>query len=377
MTDIRKQSLAQWAIVNLGQLESSEAVIPEMESVSGDASFRRYFRLRSAVTGKTWVAVDAPPENEDSDQFIAIANLFAEAGARVPAILAADLTQGFMLLQDFGDQLYLPLLLEDQALMSKEAWPSTIPPKRTHDLYQGAMAALVKLQCQSNEGNEGNLTGNLPRYDESKLLLEMNLFPEWFCQYLCGLELGVGERQLLETTFQFLASSALTQPQVIVHRDYHSRNLMVLPQTIGGEDGSPGMIDFQDAVLGAYSYDLVSLLRDCYIRWPDTLVCQWALDYKMLAVTHGVLPNSYSDEQFLRDFDLMGLQRHFKVMGIFARLAIRDNKPTYLADIPLVINYFSDVAKHYAELDDFMTWFEQRVLPVATEKLAGLGNSDA
>jgi aminoglycoside/choline kinase family phosphotransferase len=196
----------------------------------------------------------------------------------------------------------------------------------------------------------------------------MQLFEEWFCEEFLCLQLATEDRELIAATLRFLEDAALGQASVAVHRDYHSRNLMLLDSAVFGKAAGPGVIDFQDAVSGAYTYDLVSLLRDCYIQWSPQQVREWALYYLDQAQISAAIPAT-TTEQFLRDFDLMGLQRNLKVMGIFARLCIRDKKSQYLADIPLVIQYFLNVSQHYPELAHFRDWFSNAVLPIAISKL--------
>ena len=343
--DERQTQLANWAAATLALPEGET----RLTTVSGDASFRRYFRLK--LTSRTVIAVDAPPEHEDNPRFVKVAQLMREAGVCVPEIIAADLAQGFLLLSDLGDELYLPALLQSQ-----ESGTSDV----AEHLYGLAITALVQLQ-------QGVDKERLDPYDRNQLRTEMALFDEWFCRGLMELELDPGEMAVIEQAYDFLEEAALAQTQVAVHRDYHSRNLMVLDgksETMTG----PGVIDFQDAVSGAYTYDLVSMLRDCYIRWPVEQVEQWALVYLREATAANVLVD-ITPATLMRDFDLMGLQRHFKVLGIFSRLSLRDNKTGYLADIPLVIRYFLEVADKYPEMAEFVAWFRQRVLPVATDKL--------
>lgn len=313
--------------------------------VSGDASFRRYFRL--AIDGQTFIAVDAPPDHEDSASFIHVDELFLSAGVRVPKIYAVDLDLGFMLIEDFGDETYLPTLLNAQSSQGSES-----PNK----LYADAIDALVMLQKRVDKKR-------LDPYCQRELRREMNLFPEWMCEKFLGIALDATTRELINNSFEFLEEAALSQPTVAVHRDYHSRNLLVLDSA-----GGPGVIDFQDAVCGPYTYDLVSLLRDCYIAWPQPRIDDWAAYYLESALKAGIISGT-TPAQLARDFDLMGLQRHLKVMGIFCRLCLRDNKSAYLADIPLVIQYFLDVGQRYPEIGAFLTWFRSEVLPRAREKL--------
>ena len=349
--DARIQELTVWANAALDQLIPGKENWIELVSVSGDASFRRYFRARLAQG--SFIAVDAPPTNEDNKAFVRISNLFRDASVLTPTVLSVDYELGFMLLDDFGDRLYLHQLLRLQELGSI---------KDSAKLYRQAIDTLINIQS-------GVKCERLDPYDRDRLHDEMMLFEKWFCEeYLC-LQLSDGDRELVARTFTFLEDAALGQTRVAVHRDYHSRNLMVLDPKVFGEDTGPGVIDFQDAVSGAYTYDLSSLLRDCYIQWPPDRVREWALYYFERAKIEAVITES-DPEQFFRDLDLMGLQRNLKVMGIFARLCIRDKKPQYLADIPLVIQYFLDVSQQYPELVHFRDWFTQKVLPTAKLKFS-------
>lgn len=345
MDDTRHQQLHHWT----GQVLSH--LLPDLPGgdltlsiVSGDASFRRYFRLE--VEGHSYMAVDAPPEHEDNPRFVRICNLFREAGVQAPKVFATDYDQGFLLLEDFGDDLYLTALLEAQ-----QAGDLNL----ADTLYRDAIDALVTFQ--------GGLDSNrLDPYDRGELHREMTLFDEWFCAGLLKQDLDATARKLIAETYEFLEDAALAQTVVAVHRDYHSRNLLRLDEFRFGT--GPGIIDFQDAVAGACTYDLVSLLRDCYIRWDESRVEQWAHYYYDRAVEQRVI-SDIDFAQLQRDMDLMGLQRHLKVMGIFSRLDIRDKKSRYLADIPLVIRYFLDVAGRHPELDAFVDWFRHTLLPAA------------
>lgn len=352
MTDVRKDRLQAWFEQQSRSLFSGESPQPNLSPVSGDASFRRYFRGR--VGEQAYILVDAPPDNEDNPSFVKVSELFKQAGVNVPDIYAVDYEDGFMLLEDFGDALYLPELESSKRAAGKAL------PKNAESLYRAAIASLLKLQS-------GVDAAQLPPYDEAQLRREMALFPEWFCGRFLGLELSADEEALLETTFAFLVDQALQQPVVAVHRDFHSRNLMLLPTAVEDRLSPPGVIDFQDAVGGPYTYDAVSLFRDCYVEWPEEWVRRWALQYFHQARTSLAL--DIDEARFVRDFDLIGLQRHLKVIGIFSRLAIRDNKPGYLADIPLVVSYLLSVARSYNELADFVAWFDHRVAPEAATKL--------
>jgi len=347
MTD-RESRLQDWTRQQLARLHGSKADSVSLLNLSGDASFRRYFR--ASLADATYMAVDSPPETEDNHAFVRIADVLRKAGVFAPRVLAVDYEQGFMLQEDFGDELYLGVL--------KQNFDA---PDRVDDLYKRAIDALVTLQKHVD-------TDFLPHYDSQLLHSEMQLFQDWFCGAFLELELQQQETQLILDSQQFLASTALAQPQVVVHRDYHSRNLMVPDRDRYPADFIPGVIDFQDAVVGAYTYDLVSLLRDCYISWPLSQVQFLALYYKQQAEDQGVI-SGISEAEFFRHFDLMGLQRNLKVIGIFARLCIRDNKPQFLADIPQTIRYFTEVAAAYPELQEFLQWFRQRIQSLADQRL--------
>jgi len=341
----RELQLQEWVDGELERLLEESALHAPLKIVSGDASFRRYFR--ATVNESTYIAVDAPPEHEDSGQFVKVAELLESAGVRVPEIFSCDFESGFMLLEDFGDDTYLPALLDIQNANDFET---------ADRIYKQVIDALVLIQSNS-------LKGQLDPYDRAKLRREMDLFTEWFCAGLLKMEISDDEHALIAGALHFLEDSALSQATVLVHRDFHSRNLMLLEQGSG-----PGIIDFQDAVIGPYTYDLVSLLRDCYICWPRDLVAKWA-DYYLLRARESGVEVPADPAQFTRDFDLMGLQRHLKVLGVFARLAIRDNKTRYLADIPLVIHYFMEISGGYPELGAFRAWFQATVLPLAKERI--------
>jgi hypothetical protein len=287
---------------------------------SGDASFRRYFRVYSG--NETFIAMDAPPDREDCYPFVTIDDLLAGNQVHVPAILAQDLTAGFLLLEDFGDRQYLQALDEANA----------------DALYADALDSLFHLHQQVPH----NL---LPRYDDKLLYNEMQLFVDWYLVHHLGCKLNHRQLDVWAGITQLLAENALEQPRVFVHRDFHSRNLMVTTER------NPGVLDFQDAVAGPITYDLVSLLRDCYIRWPQERVATWAADYHARLIQHGLCEAPL--ETFARWFDLMGMQRHLKAIGIFARLKHRDGKDNYLQDIPRTYQYIADLYPHYPELAKF------------------------
>jgi len=284
---------------------------------SEDASFRSYHRLSQG--GQSWIVMDAPPEQESCDQFIHIAEKISAVGLTAPEIIEKNLQQGYLLLTDFGDTSYLSVLDTDT-----EA-----------SLYRDAMAALLTMQKRLD-------ADDLPRYDENLLNREMDLFRDWFLRELLGIDLSESQLSRWDSIKKILIHSALEQPQVFVHRDYHSRNLMKIPA------GNPGILDFQDAVKGPITYDLVSLLRDCYIDWPGARVDQLVLDYYILTIVNK-LTDAKSD-QFIHWFNQMGIQRHLKAIGIFSRLKIRDGKAGYLWDIPRTLNYLVQASADEASM---------------------------
>lgn len=288
-------------------------------AVSGDASFRRYFRV--LTNQLSYIVMDAPPDHENCESFIEITHLLEEGGLHVPHIFAADLNKGFLLLSDLGNELYLNHLNDNNV----------------DALYADALDALLKIQTLN--------PSTLPPYSRSLLVGEMELFREWFLSKHLGLSLHRQHHQILDHTFTTLSGTALSQPQVFVHRDFHSRNLMLTPEN------NPGILDYQDAVLGPVSYDLLSLLKDSYIAWPRAQVIGWALKYRDSIVSAGII-KPVDDKTFIRWFDLMGVQRQLKVCGIFARLYYRDAKPNYLRDIPLTFRYLNEASALYTETED-------------------------
>ena len=306
--------------------------------LAGDASFRRYFRLR--WDGGTAVACVAPPATEKNAEFLAVREQFAAAGVRVPGLLGADLERGYLLLEDLGDALLLPALA-----------PATVEAR--YGQAMDLLAALARAPC-----------GALPPYDDAALQAELALFPEWFCEQLLGLPLDAAARGHFDALGTRLLASAAAQPRVPVHRDFHSRNLLITGEGLA-------TIDFQDALCGPVTYDLVSLLRDCYCRWPDADVQRWARAFHGRLATAG-LPGLPAADDFLVAFDLMGLQRHLKVLGIFARLALRDGKDGYLGDLPRVYGYVRAVlAAHPGEpaLAAFAAWLDAVVAPRLPDRL--------
>ncbi len=315
--DDRQQQLNAWLSKTLPDADF------KLTTASADASFRRYFRvhLASAYMGnQTLIAMDAPPQQEDCTPFVTVAKLFLDTGLNVPKVIAQDLANGFLLLSDLGNDTYLQHLNNETAQM----------------LYFDATNALIKLQLASK-------SHDLPAYDEALLTREMQLFPDCYVSKHLGQTLNAEQQGWLQQTFTSLNKNILSQGQVTVHRDYHSRNLMVT------HDNTPGILDFQDAVHGAITYDLVSLLKDAYIQWDEEQVIDMAVRYWEPAKKAG-LPVANDFSEFYRDFEWMGAQRHIKVLGIFARLSHRDGKDGYLKDMPLVMHYLRKVCERYVEL---------------------------
>jgi hypothetical protein len=303
------------------------ADLVRLEPASADASFRRYFR--AFTDHGSHIVMDAPPAHEDCRPWLHVARLFRAAGVNTPEILAENLAEGFLLISDLGSTTYLAALTEDNA----------------DALYRDANAALVKIQLASHPGE-------LPPYDAELLMREMRLFPEWYLsRHLC-VDLDDAQRQVLEDTFQRILANNLAQPRVYVHRDWHSRNLMRT-----GTD-NPGVIDFQDAVYGPITYDLVSLYKDAYIRWDEERVLDWTVRYWEVA-RKARLPVQADFGDFYRDFEWMGVQRHIKVLGIFARLCHRDGKDGYLKDMPLVMDYLRRACQRYNGLGDLLRLLDQ------------------
>lgn len=323
---LRKQKALSWLTNDL------RLKIAEFEPASSDASFRRYFRV---VHQKgTHIVMDAPPEKENLQAFVKVAELFAAADLNVPYILQQNIDQGFLFLEDFGTCCLLDKLNNTNS----------------DRLYQQAMDSLFTLQSNINI-NECDL----PQYDYQLLERELNIFSEWFLQKRMDITLSEENRSMLEKVGKLLIESALEQPLVCVHRDYHSRNLMCL------QKHSPGIIDFQDAVIGPVTYDLVSLLRDCYISWPEKQIETWMNSYFM-RLQHAQAIFS-SKAQFRRWFDLMGMQRHLKAVGIFARLNLRDGKSDYLKDIPRTLQYIDTISNRYPELSAFNYFLHKQIMP--------------
>jgi N-acetylmuramate 1-kinase len=310
--DARREALQRWLQAALQGARFTLAPASE------DASFRRYFRA-ALDDGRSFVAMDAPPDKEDCRPFVRVAGLLREAGVHAPEVLAEELSQGFLLLTDLGTRTYLQVLDAANAAA----------------LYADATDTLVRWQRASRPDV-------LPPYDEALLRREMQLFPEWYVARHKGVALAPGQKEDLETVFSLLARSALAQAPVYVHRDYMPRNLMVC-------EPNPGVLDFQDAVYGPISYDMASLMRDAFISWDEERVIDWTARYWEKA-KHAGLPVDADFGEFWRAFEWMGLQRHLKVLGIFARINYRDGKPKYLQDTPRFVGYARAVAGRYRDL---------------------------
>ena len=315
-SDERQQQLLHWLV----DIYSGQNIT--LAPVSGDASFRRYFRFY--INDAALIAVDAPPALENNQPFVDVTEQLLKHRVTVPEIYHASLQHGFFVLQDFGDQLLLDVLNE----------------KSADDLYAIAFDSLAKIQTIDAH--------SLPAYDSALLQREMELFSDWYLVKHKGINIDAATRATLSSTYALLENNALEQAQVFVHRDYHSRNLMLL------DDNSLGIIDFQDAVRGPITYDLVSLLRDCYIAWPQEKIAQWLKKYYVRIPE----PRDFDEQQFQRWFDLMGIQRHLKASGIFCRLNYRDGKPAYLNDIPRTLNYVMQVSSQYDELKPFHSFLQ-------------------
>jgi aminoglycoside/choline kinase family phosphotransferase len=328
-SDARLALIHEWVS---GPLKlNATAIVP----ASSDASFRRYFRV-STADGRTFVVMDAPPGKEDVRPYLAVSGLLESTGVHVPHVHEQDIERGLLLLEDLGSTLYL-------ARLNAGDDPDS--------LYGDALNALATIQLQGRDA-----AAELAPYDREALMREMALMPEWFCARHLALEAVPADQAVIGRAFELLIAEALAQPQVFVHRDYHSRNLMVT------RERNPGVIDFQDAVRGPIGYDLVSLLKDCYISWPRERVERWVSGYRALLAKRGGAVGK-DEREFLRWFDFIGVQRHIKVLGIFARLWYRDGKSGYLRDLPLTLEYVRDTCRRYAELAELSQLVEARFVP--------------
>ena len=337
-SDSRLAALTQWVVGTLGFVDC------RIEPASADASFRRYFRLTRGA--ETHIVMDAPPDKEDLGPFVGVARTLAGMGLNVPIVLARDEAQGFLLLSDLGSLQYL-----DELKSGREV----------DRLYADALAALVRMQTA-----DPGAARRLPPYSHALLLREMELLPEWFIGRHLGLAVGAAERSMLDGLFGALADAALAQPVAFVHRDYHSRNLLLC------DEANPGILDFQDAVHGPVTYDAVSLLKDCYIAWPPERVRTWLLRYRAKLIEAGFALTG-DEADFVRWFDLMGLQRHIKVLGIFARLYYRDGKAGYLKDLPRVLDYTREAAARYVETAEFAHYVTACIDPAFAAAQARVG----
>ena len=330
MNEEKQRQLTEWILTYLPEKNDLQGTL-ELQAIAGDAGFRRYYRLN---TTPSMIAVDSPPNKENNPAYVEISLALNARGIRRPHLYAVDFSLGFLLLEDLGEQLLQPLLSAETA----------------ENLYDQA-----ELMLQSIQKSEPD-TAIFPIYNKAALTQEFDLFANWFVKKMLGVLIDDQTNSMLNTLCTDLSNNAISQPQVIVHRDYHSRNLMV------ADDQQLAVIDFQDAVIGPITYDLVSLLKDCYVFWPRELVEGRALNYRQ-QLEDSELMVGVDEQTFLRWFDLMGLQRHIKVMGVFARLALRDGKTEYLHDLPLAIAHVLDVVSRYPAAAPFGHWFEAEVKP--------------
>ncbi|MEO8314327.1 MAG: phosphotransferase [Pseudomonadota bacterium] len=331
--DLRLHNLRSWLNEQGGFDPLS--IVP----ASADASFRRYFRI-SRSDGTTCIGMDAPPDHEDLGGYLRVSGLLAQCDIHVPHVITADTGLGYAVLEDLGSTHMLTALNAGVA---------------AEGLYRDALATLAHLQLHGEAASH-----KLPPYDRATLLREMQLLPDWYCRHHLQFEPDAGALQLLHDTFELLVAEALAQPEVFVHRDYHSRNLMITAVH------SPGVIDFQDALRGPVGYDLASILKDCYVDWPRVQVESWVAGHRehlLAGGSQGKALAGGSAAQFLRWFDFIGLQRHIKVLGIFARLCWRDGKTGYLADLPRTLRYVQEVAHAYPELARFAVFVDQQLAP--------------
>jgi aminoglycoside/choline kinase family phosphotransferase len=301
-----------------------------LEPASSDASFRSYWRTQHA--GTSWIVMDSPPAQEDPRPWLAMNARLAAAGLHVPVVQAHDLEQGFLLIEDLGTRLYLPALNDESA----------------DQLYHDAMDALLRMQSRMDYSD-------LPPFDHALLVRGLEVMPEWFLGRHLGHTPDCDEWDVLEAAFDVVIHNALQQPRCFVHRDFHSRNLLIV------DDNNPGIIDFQGALAGPITYDLASLLRDAYITWPRARIEAWVESYRLRLIDAGLIGDDIDRARFLRWFDLTGLHRHIRVLGQFYRLWYRDGKPGYLADVPRVYHYVVSVARSYPELGDFVALLERHV----------------
>jgi aminoglycoside/choline kinase family phosphotransferase len=310
-------------------LDNGELIL---KPLPGDAGFRRYFRIKSQPS---LIAVSSPPDKENNASFVSISLAFQVSSIRTPKIYAIDFHNGFMLLEDLGEQLLHPLLNHNTV----------------NSYYNKAESILIDMQSVSND------TDIFPKYDRENLEHELSLFKSWFIDRLLSSEVNNNGENILRGISTLLTENALHQPQGIVHKDFHSRNIMLM------KSKELAIIDYQDAVIGPITYDLVSLLKDCYISWPREMIIARVLNFKRQLQAKMIIEDA-DDLTFIKWFDLMGLQRHIKVLGIFSRLALRDSKPNYLKDLPLVVEYVMDVSLRYSDTSTFGKWFKKTIYPI-------------
>lgn len=334
--DPRAAARTAWARAALGDPTAAPV------RASMDAGFRSYWRVQtpsSAGLLKSVIVMDSPPDKEAVQPWLRIRDLLESGDVRVPGVLAQDIEAGFLLLEDLGVDTYLHVINSDNADL----------------LFDHAISQLLKLQAIPP-------TDDLPGYDEAMLARELRLFDEWFCGHHLGMNLDCGDLDVLDAAYRFLIDSALAQPQVLVHRDFMARNLMpVQGESAEGEPAGPAVLDFQDAVRGPIAYDALSLFKDAFLSWPTPRVTIWLQQYHARASEAGLPVPQLA--QFLRDAELIGVQRHLKVIGIFARLQHRDGKPKYLADAPRFFGYIDEVLPRYPELQGLQRFIERKVKP--------------
>ena len=328
-TDVRFNELQDW-LAGLDRIFEGRPV-----PASSDASFRRYFRVQGQGDD-SYIVMDAPPDREDSQPFVQVAEFLRQMNLNCANVLQADFDQGFLLLTDLGTVQYLTEL--------------NARPETADGLYSDALRALLRMQTGG-----AKFQSELPPYDDAMLASEMEIFVEWLCGEHLGIRFARGEQNAWESFRNMIVDSAMKQPPVFVHRDYHSRNLMLTRKN------NPGILDFQDAVEGPLTYDLVSLLKDCYIRWPREQVDAWATDYYRRLPSN--MQFARDDKDFLASFELMGVQRHLKAAGIFARLLIRDGKPGYLKDVPRTLRYVAELGDRYSGFEFMSELISSRILP--------------
>jgi aminoglycoside/choline kinase family phosphotransferase len=334
----RIESFRSWVSDALGGLGESVAQPTPLEPVPADASSRAFYRVRTSRG--SWIAIDSPPSIENNAQYVRLSRLYLDAGLNVPRVLAHDLESGFLLVSDLGTKLVHDIIDADNA----------------DALYASALRNLIRIQKLPAESE------SIPPYTRERLEMEVGLFSEWLVERFLGVTLSAAERASYADTARFLVDAVDTQPKVCVHRDFHSRNLLV------GDDGEIGIVDFQDSLLGSYAYDPVSLLRDCYLSWPQDRIEGWTHQYHQKALESGICaPEAYSE--FMRDFDLAGVQRHLKAVGIFARLLLRDRRATLIGYVPPVLRHVIRVSRTRPELAGLAELIDARILPVAEQRM--------